>query len=196
MASYFPTVDPYSSFRYDPTQRRLPTIGTSVYKSVLALADKQTDVLNPIVPVNKTPDGKLSKQELLAFRQETSAQLEKVRLIKGLFSQFGGQFGGFFGQYFGAIEQKLTLRNQAAQIMSNNFNRFKADNGGALGVVDGITTDSIQDVADTDGEPLNVSDWDVKPIYTIQGQPGTNNNWSFNLFDLLNNQTTTQDLRW
>lgn len=194
MASLFSNFSPYSPFRYDPTQRTLPTISTSVYKTVLGLADKQTDVLNPIAGLDKTPDGKLSKTELLAFRQETRAQLEKVQLFKGLFSQFGGQFGAFFGQYFGAIEQKLTLRNQAAQIMSNNFDRFKADNGDALGVVDGITADSIQGVADTDGDSLNVSDWDVKPIYTVQGQPGTNNNWTFNLFDLLKNQSGTQNL--
>lgn len=193
MTTLAPNLNPFlgNGFRYDPYQPSFPTIRTSVYQNVLAFADKRTDILNPTVPTNNTPDGRVSKQELLEARQQISSNLERVRLIKGLFTQFGGQYGSFFNQYFGAIEQRLSLQSQAARIMSSNFNRFKEETG--LGTVDAITAASVQQVAETDGDALSVSNWDINPIYTLAAQPNSSSNdWQFNLLNLLQGQNQSQ----
>lgn len=170
MASLLPllsqSANPYLG-GFAPVPQTTPSIKTSVYQSVLALADKRTDILNPTVPTDGTPDGRVSKQELLEARQTLSGQLEKVRLFKSLFSQFGGQYGAFFNQYFNTIEQKISLQSQAARVMTTNFERFKAES--AIGAIDSITNASLQEVASTDGDAYNVSQYDIQPIWTLGG---------------------------
>ncbi len=144
---------------------RLNSYETQDYLNVLRAADTQTIVFlqnaaGTSLP-SLNPDGLLSQSELTQFRDRAQKSISYAQQLQAFFKFFIPSFGGVFKQYIDELNKKLDISN----IMLTNYNRF-ANPGGlnrpGFAASNQISRGSIYELAWTDGNPYNVSPFDIR----------------------------------
>jgi hypothetical protein len=150
-----------------PRNPRIKTYDTQDYLNVLRAADTQTIVFlqsaaGSNVP-SLNPDGLLNQSELSAFQDRAQKSISYAQQLQSFFQFFIPSFGGILKQYIDDLNKKLDI----SKIMLNNYDRFanpSGRNNPGFAAGNQISRGSIFDVAWTDGNPYNVSSFDVRPL--------------------------------
>lgn len=110
-------------------------------------------------------DGEVSRQELQEYR-------DNLRQVSQWVDVLGQIFGPIFGKtLWDNLTRSLREKRDVATIMMNNFERFSNPDNAMFFRAPGITRQTIQKVAGSDGRPETISDQDVRQPFVFAPPP-------------------------
>lgn len=145
-----------------------PPVLKSVKTSDLEAVIAEADGLKPAWTLDKkdgVKDDKLSRSELAQFQMQTSAKLQQMQWLKGLYNQY---FGNTYDAWFKTSTEALTTKLTAAAVLSKNFNALSDTETDTMGVAraknETVSATSVRAVAALDGKADDLSTDDIKPL--------------------------------